>query len=112
MNVELERTFRFEAAHLLPHHPGKCRELHGHGYCLVVTVDLPVDPTSGMAIDFSDLKQVVRQRVVSRLDHKYVNDVIDNPTAERMAQWIWEQLAGALEGLEEIELHETYPPRG
>ena len=49
----VRRSFDFEAAHQLPHHPGKCRELHGHSYRLVVSVNRPVDGHSGMAIDFS-----------------------------------------------------------
>jgi 6-pyruvoyltetrahydropterin/6-carboxytetrahydropterin synthase len=60
-----------------------------------------------MAIDFSDLKQIVRQNVVDRLDHTYINDTIDNPTAEVMAVWIWNALREPLSGLTEIELWET-----
>jgi 6-pyruvoyltetrahydropterin/6-carboxytetrahydropterin synthase len=105
--VRVRRHFDFEAAHRLPNHPGKCRELHGHSYRLVVTVDRPVDPESGMAIDFSDLKRVVREAVVDRLDHKYVNDLIENPTAEVMSVWIWNRLRDPLPGLVEIELWET-----
>jgi 6-pyruvoyltetrahydropterin/6-carboxytetrahydropterin synthase len=100
-------AFDFEAAHKLPHHPGKCRELHGHSYHLVVCVDRPVAKDTGMAIDFSDLKQVVRREVVDRLDHTYVNDRIDNPTAEVMAAWIWNALREPLPGLSEVELWET-----
>ncbi len=105
--MRVRRRFAFEAAHSLPGHPGKCRALHGHSYELRVTIDRPVDPASGMAIDFADLKGIVRREVVDRLDHVNVNDIIENPTAERMAVWIWQHLAGALPGLEEIELHET-----
>ena len=72
----------FEAAHRLPQHPGKCKELHGHSYHLVVTVARRVARDTGMAIDFADLKQIVRREVVDRLDHTYINDKIDNPTAE------------------------------
>jgi 6-pyruvoyltetrahydropterin/6-carboxytetrahydropterin synthase len=72
-----------------------------------VKVDRPIDETSGMAIDFSDLKAIVRDRVLSRLDHVYVNDLIENPTAERMAVWIWAELKSALPELQEIELQET-----
>lgn len=103
----VRRRFEFEAAHRLPNHPGKCRELHGHSYGLFVRVERPVDETSGMAIDFSDLKTIVRDRVLSRLDHVYLNDLIKNPTAERMAVWIWAELKTALPGLQEIELQET-----
>ena len=105
--MRVRRSFDFDAAHRLPHHPGKCRELHGHAYRLVVTVDRPVDPATGLAVDFSELKAVVRREVVDLLDHRYVNDLIENPTAEVMAVWIWNHLARPLSGLVEIELFET-----
>lgn len=105
--MRVRRQFDFEAAHRLPQHPGKCRELHGHSYRLVVSVERDVDPDSGMAIDFSDLKDVVRREVVEVLDHRDVNDLIDNPTAEVMAIWIWNRLARSLPGLDEVELWET-----
>ena len=45
--MRVRRNFDFEAAHLLPHHPGECRDLHGHSYRLVVTVtDLGTDPSA------------------------------------------------------------------
>ncbi len=105
--MRVRRSFDFDAAHRLPHHPGKCRELHGHAYRLVVTVDRPVDAGSGLAIDFSDLEDVVQREIVDVLDHRYVNDVIENPTAELMSVWIWRRLAGPLPGLVEVELFET-----
>ena len=105
--MRVKRIFDFEAAHKLPHHPGKCKDLHGHSYRLVVSVDGPVDSRSGTAIDFSDLKAIVVQQAVSKLDHKYVNDLIDNPTAEAMAVWIWDRLKPELPGLAEVELWET-----
>ena len=60
-----------------------------------------------MAIDFADLKRIVRCSVVDPLDHTYVNDRIDNPTAEVMAIWIWNALREPLPGLAEVELWET-----
>jgi 6-pyruvoyltetrahydropterin/6-carboxytetrahydropterin synthase len=100
-------TFDFEAAHRLPHHQGKCKDLHGHSYHLVVSVERKVAPDSGMAIDFADLKRVVRRDVVDRLDHTFINDLIDNPTAEVMAVWIWDALRESLPGVAEVELWET-----
>ena len=105
--MRVRRRFVFEAAHHLPRHPGKCRGLHGHSYALVVTVERPVDPASGLGIDFSDLKAVVAREVVDLLDHRCVNEVLENPTAENLAVWIWRKLASPLAGLCEIELHET-----
>jgi 6-pyruvoyltetrahydropterin/6-carboxytetrahydropterin synthase len=103
----VRRRFRFEAAHRLPHHPGKCRELHGHSFELAVTLELPVDAQSGMALDFQAIKEAVHQRVLARVDHRNLNDIMDNPTAELLAVWIWQQLVEALPGLSEIELFET-----
>ncbi len=105
--MRVRRRFCFESAHRLPNHPGQCRELHGHSYELWVTVDRPVETSSGMALDFSDLKRIVQEAVVTRLDHRYVNDLLENPTAERMAEWTWRALESQLEGLVEIELQET-----
>jgi 6-pyruvoyltetrahydropterin/6-carboxytetrahydropterin synthase len=60
-----------------------------------------------MAIDFADLKQIVRREVVDRLDHTYINDKIENPTAEVMVGVDLERPAEPLAGLAEIELWET-----
>ena len=67
----------------------------------------PVDPSSGIAIDFGDLKQVVRETIVSQVDHRDLNGIIDNPTAENVALWAWKRLVDVLPGLVEVELHET-----
>ena len=103
----VRRRFEFQAAHCLPDHAGKCRNVHGHSYKLVVAVERPVDPATGMSIEFADVKSVVLERVVEPLDHSLLNDSVDNPTTERMCLWIWRRIAERLEGLVEIELHET-----
>lgn len=105
--MQVRRAFRFEAAHRLPDHPGKCRRPHGHSYRLVVAVDRPIDPSSGLAIDFGELKAVVREAIVQDVDHRDLNDIMDNPTAENLAVWAWNRLTRVLPGLVEIELHET-----
>ena len=103
----IRRRFDFEAAHELPGHPGECRNLHGHSYRLLVSVERAIDHESGMAIDFSDLKGIVKREVIDRVDHKLLNELLDNPTAEMIAVWVWKRLEQVLPGLAEIELHET-----
>lgn len=105
--MRVKRVFDFQAAHVLPNHPGKCARLHGHSYRLGVTVERAVDPASGLAIDFSDLKTIVNREAVDALDHRYLNDIIENPSAEHIARWIWTRLAPALPDIVEIELWET-----
>ena len=110
MTVEIRKQFRFEAAHILPFHPGKCARLHGHSYRLDVAVagNLQTSgPATGMVADFDDIGAVVRPRVIERLDHASLNDFIDNPTAERIAVWVWNEIAEHLPQLVEIVVWET-----
>ncbi len=85
------REFTFDAAHFLTNYYGKCERLHGHSYKLQVTLEGEVQ-SHGMVIDFVVLKRMVQKQVLDRLDHRLLNDVIENPSAERVVQWIWEQL--------------------
>lgn len=93
------REFSFEAAHRLPNVPAghRCARLHGHSYRVEIHVEGPVDPHSGMVMDFADLAAAVAP-LVERLDHRTLNDVegLANPTSEHLAMWFWERLAGAV----------------
>jgi len=99
-------SFSFEAAHSLAWHPGKCRNLHGHSYRLDVSVEGPLD-SNGVVLDFDTLKALVQTQVIDVWDHRNLNDVLDNPTAERLAQQAWELLAGAGLELAALRLWET-----
>ena len=92
--MRLDVEFYFAAAHRLPRYEGPCFRLHGHNYKFFVTVEGEVDPRTGMIADFGTIKEVVGQEVLARVDHRNLNDVLDNPTAENIARWIWE-VAGA-----------------
>jgi 6-pyruvoyltetrahydropterin/6-carboxytetrahydropterin synthase len=106
MRTTVTRAFTFEAAHQLPWHPGACRNLHGHGYRLEVTVAGPVND-DGIVIDFADVGAVVRREVVDRYDHTYLNDLLDNPTAELIAHDAWKRLEAAGLAVERLRLWET-----
>ena len=106
MRTSVTRTFTFEAAHQLPWHEGKCRHLHGHSYRLEVTVEGPVGP-NGIVVDFGDIKTVVRRDVLARYDHRYLNDLFDNPTAELVAAEIWKTVEAADLAVSRIRLWET-----
>lgn len=51
---------------------GKCNNPHGHGhnYILVVTVCGEVDPTTGMVMNLTELKTIIKETVLDILDHK------------------------------------------
>lgn len=87
----LRKEFIFDAAHNLIHYHGKCEALHGHTYRLAVVLEGYPDE-EGMVLDFCELSAIVKERVVSRLDHAYLNDIIEQPTAENIAHWVWDQI--------------------
>ena len=87
----LSKDFTFDAAHNLIHYHGKCERLHGHTYRLRVVVEGTPD-SEGMIIDFTELKAIVNERILSRLDHAYINDIITQPSAENIALWVWGEL--------------------
>ena len=64
--MRVRRRFGFEAAHRLPNHPGKCRELHGHSYVLVVTVntDVLMTPLGFTYLVSTDQKLAYAQNVL------------------------------------------------
>ena len=89
------KTFKFEAAHHLPYHNGKCAEEHGHSYKVQLCVRGPVQDThpdnseSGMVIDFSNLSE--EWKIIDKtygLDHKNLNRLMPNPTAENICAWL------------------------
>ena len=103
----LRRTYRFEASHVLPRHPGRCRRLHGHSYRFIVEIEGPIEPVQGMVLDFGDLDEIVQRLVLDRCDHYHLNDFIENPTAEWISIWIWRALKPELPGLASVELFEV-----
>lgn len=72
----LTREFTFDAAHQLVDYDGKCACIHGHTYRLLVTVEghklQQIGPKKGMIIDFGQLKKVVNEEVIEKLDHKFL----------------------------------------
>lgn len=108
--MQIWKSFRFEAAHTLPYHLGKCARPHGHSYRLEVAIRGPVQsdgPARGMIEDFDVLQTTIDREIISQLDHTDLNDTIENPTCERIVTWIWRRLQPVLPGLDELKLWET-----
>lgn len=78
------KSFRFEAAHRLPWHPGRCSRPHGHSYRLEIAVSGPV-LDNGVVIDFDDVSAAARAAVLDIYDHQDLNMILENPTAENIA---------------------------
>lgn len=100
MQATLTKEFKFEAAHQLLNHNGKCRRLHGHSYRVFVEVKGEIKPQDGlsdegMVVDFSVVKEAW-DSIVGDLDHQNLNETIGPEvgptTAENIAKWVLMQL--------------------
>jgi 6-pyruvoyltetrahydropterin/6-carboxytetrahydropterin synthase len=108
----------FDAAHYLRGYKGKCENVHGHRYKVVVRVSAAKLNKIGLAYDFTDLKRYL-QEILDRYDHTCLNDVPPfnkiNPSAENIAAAIYKalkkKLAKELVTLTAVEAWET-PEQG
>jgi 6-pyruvoyltetrahydropterin/6-carboxytetrahydropterin synthase len=106
--VKVARRFTFEAAHRLPGHPGHCDRYHGHSYKLVVFAEGPVDQSTGMVIDFGDLDRLVKEVIISRVDHMDLTELFPfHTTVENLATWILISLLEHDERICKLQLWET-----
>jgi 6-pyruvoyltetrahydropterin/6-carboxytetrahydropterin synthase len=107
--VYITRRETFSAAHRLfnPKYSdaenkkifGKCSNPngHGHNYVLEVIVSGKPDPETGFVINISELKEIIRENVLEKVDHKNLNIETDFmkgiiPTTENIAIGIWNVL--------------------
>lgn len=77
MQLRLTKEFSFQMAHALTGYDGKCRNLHGHNYRLLVSVEgSPIDDLdnakNGMVVDFGDIKKIVERQIIDVYDHALV----------------------------------------
>lgn len=126
MKVTVSRKAHFNAAHRLFNPAwsaeqneevfGKCNnpEFHGHNYELIVSVKGEIDPITGYVIDMKILKDLIKEKIEDRFDHKNLNTQTEefkslNPTAENIAVVIYKLLKPELEeNLDlKITLYET-----
>lgn len=74
--IRITKEFRFEMAHLLWNYDGLCKNIHGHSYILCVTIiGEPAnnnDSNSGMVMDFAELKRIVNEEIINKLDHSII----------------------------------------
>jgi len=99
--VLVSKEFTFDAAHHLHEYEGKCKNLHGHTYKVVLGISgLPNE--IGIVIDFSDIKRIWKEQIEIYLDHRYLNETLPpmNTTAENMVVWMFEQLEQQLQAEE------------
>ena len=126
MKIAAYRKAHFNAAHRL-HNPGWSDEqnikmfglcnnplYHGHNYDLEVKIVGEIDPQTGYLIDLKYLKDIIKDEIENRFDHKNLNlecpEFKDlNPTAENICVVIWNILRAKMESKYDIvvRLYET-----
>jgi 6-pyruvoyltetrahydropterin/6-carboxytetrahydropterin synthase len=111
--IYITRRERFNAAHKLfrPEWSdsknrevfGKCSNpnWHGHNYDLIVTVKGDPNPETGFVYDLKKLSDLLKEKVVDKLDHKNINLDVDfmqgrMASTEVLAMAIWEQIEPAI----------------
>lgn len=102
----------FAAAHRIVHYNGKCERFHGHNYKVRVWVSGATLGDGGMLIDFAVVKNALKSLIAEKLDHRDLNEIEefgDDPSAERIAKYIYEQMSKALSDvpLSAIDVFET-----
>lgn len=95
--VLVSKEFTFDAAHHLHAYEGKCKNLHGHTYKVIVGISGYVNEI-GLTLDFGEIKTIWKERIEPYLDHRYLNETLPpmNTTAENMVVWIYDQMEAAL----------------
>lgn len=107
--IYITRKEHFNAAHKLYREDwsqeqndevfGRCANTnwHGHNYDLFITVKGEINPDTGFVIDLKELKNIILDNVVDKLDHKNLNLDVDfmkgkMASTEVLAIEIWNQL--------------------
>ena len=128
MRISVYRKAHFNAAHRL-YNPswtdqkneevfGLCNNpyYHGHNYDLEVRVTGEVDPETGYLIDLKILKDVIKEQIEDRFDHKNLNEQTEEfknliPTAEHICYVIHTILSEHLDSRYEIGVKLWETPR-
>ena len=127
----LKTSHCFDAAHFLYGYDGKCRNIHGHRWEVVLEVcteHLSEDAqTRGMYVDFGDLKNDLKEKV-DYLDHCLIIEsgslkestlqaleeenfrIIQfefRPTAENMAKYFYDEMKACGYQVKQVTVYET-----
>ena len=121
----------FDAAHFLKDYQGKCKNIHGHRWKVIVEIkreDLEKSgPKRGMVVDFADLKQELKD-ICDKLDHSLIYEKgslkdatlealkaedfrmveLDFvPTAENFSEYFYRLMQGKGFDVKRVEVYET-----
>lgn len=106
----------FAAAHWLKDYHGKCENLHGHNYRVLVYAKGESLGEGGMLLDFGIIKKTLKKILDDTYDHKNLNDdsrFMNNPSAERIAKALFDDMKKALPDapIYRVDVYETQTSR-
>lgn len=84
---------------------GFLMEPHGHTYHIEVTVHGMIDQDTGFVIDFKELKRILEDGVIARMDHRLINNIPyfaeskKSPTVENMLHYVWGEICDPINTL-------------
>ena len=83
----------FDSGHWLRNYEGKCANPHGHRFTYQIVIQGEKLNDQGILIDFTNIKQFMKDVIEEKFDHKMLNEVPPfdkiNPTAENLAHSIY-----------------------
>lgn len=104
--ITVEISHELQYGHMLPDYDGKCYFPHGHRGVITLRIRRRIDPLTGFAVDFNELKQIIKTEIDDVLDHEFLNNYMYNPTTENTVLWVWNKLSTKLKGIESISWSE------
>lgn len=86
--VTIGKVYTFDAAHQLPGHKGKCRNLHGHTYQVEVSIKGMTNPETGMLMDYDELDRIMKP-IIEAMDHSTLLTGFETFGAEHLTTKIY-----------------------
>ena len=121
----------FDSAHFLADYVGKCRNIHGHRWRVIIEIQgdalLASGEKRGMLVDFGDLKNDLK-KLADELDHSLIIEsgslkdatmealrdeefrIVEfpfRPTAENFAKYFYDRMSGLGYRVREVVVYET-----
>ena len=92
----------FDAAHYLRGYHGKCENVHGHRFEVIISIRTGQTNDIGLAYDFVQLREQLKG-ILGRFDHSCLNDIPPfdkiNPSSENIASTIYSELRNIIDGV-------------
>ena len=122
---KVTKEIQFCYGHRLLNYDGKCRHLHGHNGTVQIEVQSKNLDSRGIVLDFGEITKIIKTWIDQELDHKMLLCAADpllkvlqdlrepcfvmekNPTAENIANLIYDYALSQAVAVSEVRLWES-----